>query len=194
LCHVLAFPAVIAVLYFAAYIVGNEPGIQIQAFRIPGTLSLLNASGTLPLLGGFDLSVLNKLLALGALLACPTIPDIICKAVGKPSQAGGALEGGIMGNISSGRGYYNQYTGNVQKATGEFGSIKEKALGKRPSTGGWLGEYETKLALNAGKQTVGGAEGASSTYSWLQKFRGRFTNTPKPGSNNVPDAQVENYR
>lgn len=113
LCNVLAFPAVFAVFYFAAYILGPEN--KDPLFAISNSVSVSNGA-TFPLLGGFKLDLLKTLLAYGALLSTPSIPDIICKEVGKPSQSGGLLAGAIGGAIAGGQ----KYQGQIQSGSAGF--------------------------------------------------------------------------
>jgi len=144
LCNVLVFPAVIAVFYFAAYLVG---GREIAVFNINMPLSPTNTSGALPLFGALDLSFLRKLIAFAAILATPAIPDIICQAIGKPGRAGSALEGAITGAVGQGRSYYGQFNGNVAKVAGDMGTWKERAFGKRQFTGGVFGDIQQRQTI-----------------------------------------------
>lgn len=104
LCNVLAFPAVFAVFYFVAFILGkvNDP-----LFEVTKSTSLVGGS-TFPLLGGFDLNFLNALLAFGALVASPSIPDIICRTVGRPGQLGAIAAGAVGGAVAAGQRYQGQ--------------------------------------------------------------------------------------
>lgn len=111
LCNALAFPAVFAVFYFVAYIwgAGNEPGNLFGIITNPQ----LSGTQTLPLLGGINLNFIRVLLAFGALTATPAIPDIICRTIGKPSQAGQLLGQEISGGTKSGQGYASQLQGRI---------------------------------------------------------------------------------
>jgi len=122
LCNVLAFPAVYAVFYFAAFIIGKPD----PAFPITAPTTLANGQ-VFPLLGGLKLDFLNSLVAFGALVASPSIPDIICKAVGKPSQFGGIAAGAISGAIASGQ----KYNAQTQQGGAGFGRsvASARALG-----------------------------------------------------------------
>ncbi len=119
LCHVLAFPAVFAVFYFVAYLMGptSAPG---QLFGITGQLST-TGNQTLPLLGGLSLDFIKIMLAYGALLATPAIPDIICRSIGRVSQAGQLLGQEISGGTRSGQGYAGQFQGRLGGTAGSIG-------------------------------------------------------------------------
>lgn len=105
LCNVLAFPAVVGVFYFVAFILGvTDPALPLGGGK---AASVVNTS-TFPLLGGLDLKILNLLLAFGALIALPSIPDAICKSVGKPGAFAGVLGGAIGAGIASGQKYSGQ--------------------------------------------------------------------------------------
>ena len=110
--NVLIFPAVIAVFYFIAFIIGPTT-VDLSPFTSANTNVQIAGNNVFPLFGGIDLSFIRILLAFGALIALPTIPDLIVKSLGGESQAGGALGGGIMAIIGGGRGYANQAQGGV---------------------------------------------------------------------------------
>lgn len=106
LANVLAFPAVLAVFYFVAFLIG-KPLEALDLFNIKSPVA--NAANTaLPLLGKLPLSFIRALIAFGALIATPAIPDIISRSIGRPGQAGGLLEQAIGGNIRAGQGYATQ--------------------------------------------------------------------------------------
>lgn len=120
LCNILVFPAIVGVFYFVAFILGvNDPTLPLPRGGI-APVSLGNTS-TFPLLGGLDLGFLNLLLAFGALVASPSIPDVICKTVGKQGGAGGLLAGAVGGAMASGQRYSGQFgqgAGNVGERMG----------------------------------------------------------------------------
>lgn len=122
LCNVLSFPAVAAVIYFAGYLLGNSvsnlPGIRNQAN--------LTTSANLPLFGGLDLNFLNLLLAFGAIIALPSIPDIICRSVGKPGQGMGIFVGELQGNVGAGRGQGAQFNQRLGAVTADVGNYRKK--------------------------------------------------------------------
>ena len=158
LCNVLAFPAVIGVFYFAAFLIGRNSGTflnyPIPAFGVTDPLSITNATGNLPFLGGLQLEYLRKILAFVAILATPSIPDVICKAVGKPGQAGGVLAGAIGGAISSGRSYEGQMTGQVTKAGSDVSSWRNSLLGTKHVQAGRFGDVQLGLVRRAGKDPL----------------------------------------
>src|SRR3989344_2796326 len=144
LANILVFPAVLAVFYFVAFILGssvvgvNYPlkvsysnRIEIHTF-IPTALAQtqgvqITGKNTFPLLGGLDLSFINILLAFGALMALPKIPDIVVSAIGRMGQAGQLLGQEISGGVRSGQGYAGQLQGNV---SGGVSNIKRGDFGQ----------------------------------------------------------------
>lgn len=123
--NVLAFPAVAAGIYFSAYLLGSS------AVNLPGNSSQLDIFGqahnTLPLLGGLDLSFLRVLLAFGAFVALPAIPDVILKSIGV--QGGGIMglfSQEIQGNIGAGRGQQAQFGRSVGAMGTDIMSYKKK--------------------------------------------------------------------
>jgi hypothetical protein len=119
LCNVLAFPAVFAVLYFVAYLWGpnTAPG---NLFNITAQATLTGKE-TLPFFGGLNLSFIRLLLAFGALLATPSIPDVICRALGRASQAGQMIGQEISGGVRSGQGYAGQFGNRIGGTAGSLG-------------------------------------------------------------------------
>ncbi|MBU1000634.1 hypothetical protein KKE78_04545 [Patescibacteria group bacterium] len=113
LSHVLAFPAIMAVFYFVNYLLGSN-AVTDSPFTV-NSQAVITESAIFPLLGGMKLSFLRVVVAFGALLATPAIPDIICKAIGQTSQAGQLIGQQISGGISGGRGYANQLTTASEK-------------------------------------------------------------------------------
>lgn len=123
LANVLAFPGVLAMFYFAAYLMptsvlaaaapGRAGGLPLEdIFNIHNSLTI-TGGGALPLLGGLNQGTLQLILAYGALIAAPAIPDIIMSTIGKPSQAGQALGREITGAVTAGRGYLERGAGAV---------------------------------------------------------------------------------
>lgn len=123
LCNALAFPAVIAVIYFALYFLGSNSIAPTLAVSGTGAVA---GGNTLPLFGGMDIGFLRVLVAFGAILATPSIPDIICRAIGKPAQAADILERGIQGTIGAGRKYSDEYGDRIGKVTSDVSSYREK--------------------------------------------------------------------
>lgn len=137
LANIIAFPAVLAMFYFAAYLMGpaflrglrTTTGISCSPlfpppptpttllpldclFNINQQLSI-SGGGALPLLGGFDQTTLQFILAYGALIAAPAIPDVIINTIGKPSAAGQAVGREVTGAITSGRQYLERGAGAI---------------------------------------------------------------------------------
>lgn len=182
LCNVLAFPAVIAVFYFAAFLIGNR---EIAAFGINAQFNPTNSPATLPLFGDIDLSFLRKVLAFGAILITPAIPDIICQAIGKPGRAGGLLEGAINQAVSGGRNYYGQYIGNISKVAQDVGTWKKRALGERTFTGGTFGEVQYRLARRTG-HTLGTIE---PPVSWDRRVGNWFERIRRSQASTTPESE-----
>lgn len=115
--NILIFPAVMAVIYFVAFIIGpnelakhctqnNQPVCPFKVSNLnQANNSTLISTATFPLFGSLDLSFVQILLAFGALMALPTIPDIITKTIGRGGQAGAAIGQEIMGGFRQGQGY-----------------------------------------------------------------------------------------
>ncbi|MBU1031431.1 hypothetical protein KKE03_00685, partial [Patescibacteria group bacterium] len=129
LCNVLAFPAVFAVLYFVVFILGPENTASKQLpFQISSGAAITDLAA-FPLFGGINLSYIKLLLAFAVLVASPSIPDIICRAVGRMGQAGQLIGQEIGGSIGQGRQYAGQFqagvgqgAGQIAQARGLFGS------------------------------------------------------------------------
>lgn len=115
LANVLAFPAVFAVFYFVAYLWGpnTAPG---NFFGITDQLSTTD-NQTLPLLGGMSLSFIRTLLGFGAILATPTIPEIVIRSISKVSQAGQLIGQEIGAGTRAAQGY----AGRVGAVPGQIG-------------------------------------------------------------------------
>ncbi|MBI2011478.1 hypothetical protein HYS91_01785 [Candidatus Daviesbacteria bacterium] len=120
LCNVLAFPAVLTVFYFVAYLIGGPPTNNVP-FAITKPLEISGQS-TFPLLGGLSLDFIKYLLAFGAILATPAIPNIICEAIGKVGRAGQMIEREIQSQVQGGQGYYGKTTAGTE-------SIQRSATG-----------------------------------------------------------------
>lgn len=132
LSNVLAFPAVIAVLYFAAFLLGQSIGPLRVSSTTPtqssGLVSSVYAQGpvdivgnnTLPLFGGLDLSFIKALLAFGAILATPKIPEIISRAIGQPGAGTQLIGQGISEATGSGQRYAGQTSQQFGAAAGNY--------------------------------------------------------------------------
>lgn len=153
--NILIFPAVVAVLYFAAFLLGPQLDkdcpkgddrkclIRVETNKINDNYFVRPAYAqgteiiserTFPLFGGIDLSFIRILLAFGALMALPTIPDIVTKTVGKAGQAGQMIGHEIMAGAGFGRGYaQRQYQAGIetgqQLKSGFFGETQVTASG-----------------------------------------------------------------
>ncbi len=124
LCHVLAFPAVLGMFYFVAFLLKSfRPAENYPPFVVSSSATV-TGQVVFPLFGGLDLSFINVLLAFGALVATPSIPDIICKTIGRVSQAGQLLGQEISGGIGAGRGYANQAQQGVGYASGQGARLR----------------------------------------------------------------------
>lgn len=144
LCHILTFPAVIAVFYFAAYLLGNN---EIQAFGVNSQLDITSTTGTLPLFGGLDLSFIRVLLAFGAILATPKIPEIVCRAVGKPGASGQLIGQAIDEATGKGQGYSRQVEQGIGGVSGNVKESWRRWKGQDPYYSG-ARKYETLRGLD----------------------------------------------
>ncbi len=141
LCNVLAFPAVMAVFYFAAYLIGPDHGSPLS---LTGVGNLSAGGNTFPLFGGIDLRFIRILVAFGALVASPSIPDMICKAVGKEGGGLDMLSRTIEGNIRSGQGYSGEYSKSMGQTFSHAGGTMDRLYGKKDRHGGEAGDLEFK--------------------------------------------------
>lgn len=152
LANVLAFPAVIAVLYFVAFLLGPETVSQNCADPCPFQISQLNqreynsftppaqaatdgkivGTATFPLFGGLDLDFIRLLLAFGALVALPAIPEIIARTIGTLTQAGQLLGQEIGSGIGGGQRYAGQLGEGSKGFAGQVGRVtNERAYTNR---------------------------------------------------------------
>ncbi|TSC87856.1 MAG: Uncharacterized protein G01um10147_359 [Microgenomates group bacterium Gr01-1014_7] len=134
LANILIFPAVLAVFYFVAFILGTDKIGTDYPLKISssnqiensGFIQSVSAAGgpvqftgpTLPLFGGLNLGFIHILLAFGALMALPKIPDVVVGAIGRMGQAGQLLGQEISGGIGAGQRYAGQSQGAVSGTTG----------------------------------------------------------------------------
>lgn len=173
LANILAFPAVLAVLYFVAFLIGPEfikeyyPNCrdisQPCVFRISQLNQIVDKS-TFPLFGGLELDFIRLILAFGALVALPSIPDILGRTIGRMSQAGQMLGQEISGGIGQGQRYAGQFQSGVGGLTGRVGQVTDIK--------GW----EWDATLNGGK---GGWKSSTTAISGARpgfggKVRGWF--------------------
>jgi hypothetical protein len=140
LCAVLSFPAVIAVIYFAYYMLTADKG---YALADPTKPFLMQCTGspctspigitgiqTLPLFGGLNLSLINYLLAFSAMVITPSIPDIICKAIGKIGPYGQMIEQSLTGSQKEASGRIRGASQAPNQVAKDFGGAKETFVGK----------------------------------------------------------------
>lgn len=127
LANILIFPAVLAVFYFIAFILPPKTLPDDYPLKISNSNQIENsnfirsaaAAGdrldfngpTLPLFGGLNLNFIKILMAFGALMALPKIPDVVIGAIGRMGQAGQLLGQEISGGVRSGQGYATQFQG-----------------------------------------------------------------------------------
>lgn len=128
-CNVISFPAVFAVFYFVAYIWGGNSA-PAHFFNVSSGQFNPTGGQTLPLFGGLDLSFVRVLIAYGALLATPTIPDLICKTIGRVGQAGQMIGQEISAGTRGGQGYFGQTTGGMSNVAGNINHLNEAWYGK----------------------------------------------------------------
>ncbi|GEM_PF-1596485 len=163
LCNVLAFPAVFAVIYFIAFLLGPTRIDQNKLpFQITATTGIISTS-TFPMFGGLDLTFINLLLAFGAMVALPAIPDIICRTIGRVGAAGQLLGQEIGSGYGAGRQYGSQFQSGIGSASGQLGQARgifgttEYMPGANPGdapvkntwtsrTGGW-GKFKQAFCL-----------------------------------------------
>ncbi|MDD5147402.1 MAG: hypothetical protein PHV63_02535 [Candidatus Daviesbacteria bacterium] len=160
--NILIFPAVVAVMYFVVFLLGSEYAPAHCPDKDPNkcpfkVISLnektngdfispvyaqsginITSNATFPLFGGLDLGFIKILLAFGALMALPSIPDIIIRNIGKGGQAGQMIGQEIMGGFGQGQGYARRtYMAGVgygqaaqQSLLGERGMLYNPTTGK----------------------------------------------------------------
>ncbi|MBI3103496.1 hypothetical protein HYZ05_00990 [Candidatus Daviesbacteria bacterium] len=170
--NILIFPAVLAVFYFIAFILGKDFGplkVVTDAVSPAGNNFMpvalaaepiqIVGNTTFPLLGGMDLEFIKILLAFGALVALPKIPDIVVSAIGKMGQAGQLLGQEISGGIRSGQGYFAQGRGAVG---GQLGGWNKALFGE---TSGPIWNPQHTQVLDKAGNFVGWKGG----FSWPRR-------------------------
>lgn len=178
LAHVLAFPAVLAVLYFIAYLLKvNKPPFNIlQQAAISG-------QNTFPLLGGLDSGFINYLVAFAALTILPGIPGVISRSIGQAGAAGQLLGQEFSSNLQGGRGYSNQwqqFAGGIQKIGANYNEFRGRPPGWSPAS-----DLEGRGASFFGQRFI---QPTSETINkmdekdWRRRLYGfiRARETPKP--------------
>ncbi len=154
--NILAFPAIIAVFYFVNYLLGKGAigtASGLLPFPVGGTLNL-TGKANLPLFGGLDTSFFRLVLAIGALMATPSIPDIIARAIGRVSQAGQMIGQEIGGGFSRGQGY----AGQASQSFGKLSSLSDTP-GYLFENGRWIKSYDKMSGARPGA--------ASKGFGWL---------------------------
>lgn len=159
LANVLVFPAILAVFYFVAFLLGrsfgpleisNLPQIRdtsLVPIVYPQGASKIIGRAAFPLFGGLDTSFITIILALGALIASPAIPDIIVRTVGRAGQAGQLLGQELSGNIRGGQGY-SQQGQQMGQITSKLGQDYTHFRGEVPG-------YSAAEHLKVGSKNVG---------------------------------------
>lgn len=133
LCNVLAFPAVVGVFYFVAFILGKPVVLRNETLMAINNSTSVTGTAAFPLFGGLDLGFINLLLAFGALLATPAIPEIICRIIGRMSVAG-QLIGQEMGANMRGQRYWDEVAERGGRALGTAGQFGGSFYGEK----GWV--------------------------------------------------------
>lgn len=205
LAHALAFPAVLAVLYFVAFILGKPSG-PLRVTRVSDAGAMINdglittaaaqepvvrlvGDFTFPLFGGMSIEFVRILLAFGALVALPAIPDIITRTIGRVGVAGQLLGEEYGRGVAGGRGYYNQVAGAPGGFAERIGDVRDQPLryfeverdsaGKAiPGSGRWVEKWEPVGGI--GQPTQGRWSRITSSTPW-QKTIGRFGRAIKGG-------------
>ncbi len=135
LANVLAFPAVLAVLYFVAYLFPRKDQFNTAPFHITQTATVFGQN-TFPLLGGLDSGFINFLVAFAALTILPAVPEVINRSIGRAGAAGQLLGQEFASNLQGGRGYSNQwqqFTGGVQRIGQNWTTFRGKPPGYSPA-------------------------------------------------------------
>jgi len=170
LANILAFPAVIAVLYFVAFLLGPQltdycarpcPFKVSQVIQRPDNYLVspvyadsltITGNAYFPMFGGMNIKFINLLLAFGAIVALPAVPDIIGRAIGKLGTAGQLIGQEISSSTGSGRRYAGQFN--------QTGGFAER-VGRMNDKPGYFGKFndDTKqLEWNQSWEPVHGAQ------------------------------------
>lgn len=141
--NLLAFPAVLVIFYFVAFLIAPiRPDIDFRPLKVTNTNQIQNSgvvpvaqaageiriidSSGFPLFGGMGLGFIRVILAFGALMALPSIPDVVARTIGRVSQAGQMIGQEIGSGVRGGQGYANQLQG---ASSGTIGGVKKSILG-----------------------------------------------------------------
>lgn len=168
LCNVLAFPAVIAVFYFVNFLLGSEAaGLATgrPPFPVTGGPLDLSAGGALPLFGGMETGFIRIIIAYVALLATPTIPDLICRAIGRVGQAGQLIGQEIRGEYTSGQQYLGRFGQSGQEFTTGLGGGREWAFNPRTNKYEYITRSPSIMggAIGVIRRRLGGGTRESAT-------------------------------
>ena len=172
LANILVFPAILAVFYFVAFLLKKSFGPLIisnssilQGGVVPVAYAQastsITGSSTFPLFGGMNLEFINFLLAFGALIALPAIPDLIVRTVGRAGQAGQLIGQEISGGIRSGRGYADQFRqqglGAVTYAGHQYEHFRGQVQDYSPATSAGLAnkQFPTWIPIIGGRRPFG---------------------------------------
>ncbi len=172
LANILVFPAILAVFYFVAFLLKKSFGPLIisnssilQGGVVPVAYAQastsITGSSTFPLFGGMNLEFINFLLAFGALIALPAIPDLIVRTVGRAGQAGQLIGQEISGGNRSGRGYADQFRqqglGAVTYAGHQYEHFRGQVQDYSPATSAGLAnkQFPTWIPIIGGRRPFG---------------------------------------
>lgn len=119
LCNVLAFPAVFAAFYLAAYFVGPNASF----FNINGQgADFSNVPQTLPLFGNLGVNLVRVGIAYGILMATPGIPNALCELIATPTnpRLGGTIGGPVGTSTRQGWGVAQSGLGGIGRIMGRI--------------------------------------------------------------------------
>lgn len=160
LAHVLAFPAVLAVLYFVAFLLNRQDADPLNITK----QVTITGQQTFPLLGGLKTGFLNYMVAFAALTILPAVPEVISRSVGRGGAAGEILGREFSSNLQGGKGYSNQwqqFAGGIQKIGQNYNEFRGRPPGWSPAlqykTGGFFNRAIPILTRRdeEGKRKVG---------------------------------------
>jgi len=187
LANILAFPAVLAVLYFVAFILGKDfvqpPQSSVfiisqlnQTKQTAFTPVAQAAEGkivegsTFPLFGGLDLSFIHLLLAFGALMALPAIPDIIARTIGRVGVAGQLIGQELGSSYREGRGYAGQASQGASGIAGQVGRVTDEPAYVWNKASGLYEPSQTHSKGGLGTRIGGGFQ----SNPIIQKVKAKF--------------------
>lgn len=207
LANSLTFPAIMAALYFAAFLMGPNkiPAFNIQSASSGGSSLNVYAQGTpsggdltskytLPGLGLLDNSLLNKGIGIMVLLSASAIPGLLKQSIGKGDRAGGAFEQALNQGISGGRGYSTALSAGVGAYAGTVTAAHTEWFGRSP-----LSSNAQRLAMiTRGRKDAG----SDSDLPWAltskeeeyQRYRQGTRQSTTPGDQPGSTASADEYR